>query len=138
MFVKPAEEINTNYFSIDFLMQKADRLANWVYDLTLTFPQTEQYCLTQQLRRAVLSVPANIAEGYARKRLKSYQYFLEISYASLAETKYFLTFARKRGYVFEKEFAPVYDLADELSRLLWTSIKKLNFKKENNPDEIAP
>jgi four helix bundle protein len=83
---------------------RADKLARDCYRLTEKFPKDELYVLTSQLRRAILSVPANIIEGYARKRIKLFLNHIEIAYASLAESKYFLYFAYKRDYLTQEEY----------------------------------
>ena len=56
--------------------QKADALVITIYELTKTFPDVERYGLTSQIRRAAVSVPANIAEGSGRQTLKEFQHFL--------------------------------------------------------------
>ena len=73
--------------------EKADLLAKEIYVRTRSFPKEELYGLTSQLRRAGLSIPVNIVEGYARKSRKELQQFLNISLGSLAETEYLLKFA---------------------------------------------
>lgn len=101
---------------------RADSLARECYILTEKFPKEEMYVLTSQLRRAVLSVPANIIEGYARNRLKIFLNHLEIAYASLAESKYFIYFAYKREYIAKEEYEKIIKEADEISRMIWASI----------------
>jgi four helix bundle protein len=115
------------------LKQKADKLAHKGYDLTYRFPKEELYCLTSQIRRALLSVPANIIEGYARNRTKVFLNHLEISYGSLSEAKYFMNFACKRGYITKEEYLDFYKDAEEVSKILWSSINTL-YKKLN--DEV--
>ena len=68
--------------------QKADVLALEVYLVANSFPKSELYGLIFQLKRAVLSVPANIVEGFTRKGTKEFIQFLYISLASLAESEY--------------------------------------------------
>jgi len=101
---------------------RADKLARNCYKLTDCFPKYELYVLTSQLRRAILSVPANIIEGLARNRKKLFLNHVEIAYASLAESKYFLYFAFTRGYIKEDEYNKTINEADEISRMLWSSI----------------
>ena len=106
----------------NILKFKADRLAHKGYDLTYKFPREELYCLTSQVRRALISVPSNIIEGYSRNRSKIFLHFLEISYASLAEAKYQLNFSCKRGYINTDEYMDFYNDAEEVSKMLWSSI----------------
>jgi four helix bundle protein len=77
----------------------ADDLTVGVYQVTRSFPQEERYGLTSQLRRAAYSVPANIAEGSARRSQKDYLNFLQIARASLAETQYFVHLATRLSYL---------------------------------------
>lgn len=70
-----------------------------VYSVTATFPQHEQYGLVSQLRRASVSVPANIAEGAARNGSKEFLHFLGIASGSLSELDTLIDLARQLGYV---------------------------------------
>jgi four helix bundle protein len=99
--------------------QKADKLAHLVYDLTLLFPKDELFGITSQLRRAVLSVPLNIVEGYGRNSKKEFHRFLAISLGSLAETEYLLEFAFSRGYIKEHSFKNVILLKEETGHIIW-------------------
>lgn len=108
------------------LLVKADTLAHLVYRVTKNFPKEELYGLTSQIRRAAISVPVNIVEGFARKGTKSYRQFLLISYGSLQELKYFLDFSFEEGFVSKEEFEEIYSLADECAKILWKTIDKLS------------
>ena len=79
--------------------QKADDLAVEVYRVTGKFPKTEVYGLTSQMRRATVSVAANIAEGAARQYMKEYQQFLYMAKASLAELSYHIHLAYRLGLI---------------------------------------
>ena len=70
-----------------------------VYQLLEKFPKTENYALCDQLRRAVVSVPSNIAEGMGRMAIKEQIHFLEIAYASLMEVYCQLQIAVDLGYI---------------------------------------
>ena len=85
--------MKTKSFKDLIVWQKAYRLVLEVYKITKTFPRVETYGLTQQIRRAAISLPSNIAEGYGRKHKAEYQQFLSIAYASLLEleTQYLLS-----------------------------------------------
>lgn len=107
---------------------RADKFARDVYLLTEKFPKEELYVLTSQLRRAVLSIPANIIEGYARNRKKLFLNHVEIAYGSLAESKYFIYFSYKREYINKEEYEKIIAEAEEISKMLWASIKTISEK----------
>lgn len=103
--------------------QKADELAYSVYLASKDFPKEEIYGITSQLRRAVLSVPINIVEGYARHSKKELKHFLNIAIGSLAETEYLLDFCRHLNYLKESNFQKLNNLRKEVGRLLWKFYK---------------
>jgi four helix bundle protein len=83
--------------------QESVDLVMLVYRLTDSFPKTEAYGLTSQLRRAVTSVPANIAEGAARSGTKELLHFLSMANGSLSELDTHLEIADRLGYVPDRE-----------------------------------
>ena len=99
--------------------QKADELAQVVYEATKNMPKEEMFGLTSQLRRAALSVPLNIIEGYARRSHKTFANFLAISYGSLMETKYLVEFAGKLRYISEHEKNQLMEKINEVGGLIW-------------------
>jgi len=112
----------------NLILNKSNELAHLVYKITRSFPKEEVYGLTSQIRRSATSVPANITEGFARNSDKSNKQFLMISYGSLQELKYFLTFSRDEGYVDKVAYEEMLGLAEECSKMLWKSIKTLETK----------
>lgn len=98
---------------------KSDDFAHFVYDLTLKFPKEELFGLTSQIRRSVLSVPANIVEGHSRNSKKEFHHFLSIAMGSLSEVGYFLDFSYKRGFIKEEDFTLACERKEEVERLLW-------------------
>lgn len=105
--------------------QKADELAFRVYQLTKMFPKDEVFGLTSQLRRAALSIPTNIVEGYNRKSKKELKHYLDISLGSLAETEYLVGFANRLGYLVKSDFQQVAELVNEVGKLLWSFQRSL-------------
>lgn len=105
--------------------KNADDLAYCVYQATLTFPKEEAYGLTSQLRRAAVSIPTNIVEGYSRHGDKELARFVNIALGSLAETKYLLSFSRKLGYLSDPEYRGLCRGADDLGRRLWKFYEKV-------------
>lgn len=110
------------------LVEKSDLLARTVYKITRSFPKEEIYGLTSQLRRAVLSIPLNIIEGFARRGSKDYRQFLHIAYGSLKETKYLLYFAYQEKYINEKEYKEVLSVSEEVGKMIWATLKTINKK----------
>jgi four helix bundle protein len=98
--------------------QRSHALVLNVYRLTTSFPPHEKYGLTSQLRRAVLSVPTNIAEGSKREANREYARFLNIAEGSLAETEYLLMVSRDLGYLPVAMTKPVLAEAAEIARML--------------------
>ncbi len=104
---------------------KADELAYQVYIATKNFPKEELYGITSQLRRAVLSVPTNIVEGYGRQGRKELRQFVNVALGSLAEVKYLLDFSSRLKYFSVEQYGKLEDLAQEVGRLLWKFYKSL-------------
>ena len=99
--------------------QLADALALEIYKETRHFPKNEAYGITSQLRRAGLSVPTNIVEGYSRRGDKELARFLDISLGSLGELRYLLSFSRRLGYLSDGRFAELENQATTLGMKLW-------------------
>jgi len=78
--------------------QKSHKFTIEVYGLTATFPISERFSLVAQMRRAAVSVAANIAEGFAKKGIKNKLNFYNISQGSLEELKYYFILARDLGF----------------------------------------
>jgi four helix bundle protein len=105
--------------------QKARVLAGDVYKLTGTFPKAELFGLTSQLRRAVVSIASNIAEGKARYSNKEFAHFLRNSRGSLAETETQVILSGDFGYLTPAQVERTLAQADELSRILAGLISSL-------------
>lgn len=103
--------------------QVADELVHMVYDITISFPKDEQFALTSQLRRAALSVVANIIEGYGRYSKNEFRHFLSIALGSLSEVEYYLEFSFKRKYINQIQFAKAVELRERCGKLLWKLYK---------------
>jgi four helix bundle protein len=103
------------HFTDLMVWQKAHAFVLASYRATARFPKSETYGLTSQFRRAAVSIPANIAEGFRRKGLPEKARFLNIAQASLEECRYYLILSRDLGYAQEPALP---DLAVEVSKLL--------------------
>jgi four helix bundle protein len=98
--------------------RKAMDLVTEVYRVTRTFPRDELYGLTNQLRRAAVSVPSNIAEGQARFSRKEFHHFLSHARGSLVEIETQLTIAQNLNYLTQTQTRPLLERASELGRVL--------------------
>jgi len=106
--------------------KKGVRYSLTIYKITSEFPVSEQYGITNQLRRASASIPANIAEGYGRDSTKNYIQFLRTSRGSLNETETFLFIAYGLKYVDRKTLDELLEKSAEIGKMLNSLIKKLN------------
>ncbi len=97
---------------------KAKELVKQVYILLKKFPREEQYALCDQLRRAVISVPSNLAEGSGRQSDKDQAHFYTIAYGSLMETFSQLDVACDLGYISQEEFCQMELLINEEAKML--------------------
>ena len=104
------------------MWQKAMQFSRLVYDLVRGFPVEEKFALTDQVRRAVVSVASNIAEGCGRASNKDYAHFLAMARGSLFEAMTQLEMAKSFGYVASIEEAETY--AAEIGRMLTSLMKK--------------
>ena len=105
--------------------QKAYDLALEIYKVTKDFPQHEQYGLISQVRRAAVSVSANIAEGYERQFRKEYLQYLNIAKGSLGEVETYLLFSRDLHYVNNEQYNVLANKRQEVGKLLRGLIKSL-------------
>ena len=111
-----------NHKDLD-VWKSAMLLAEVIYLETGDFPNHEQFGLTSQLRRAAVSVPANIAEGSARKGNKELTQFLYISLGSLAELETLIILSNKVGYFNNKKQDDLLALVTQCSKLTYGLIK---------------
>lgn len=110
------------YFRKLIVWQKAMELVRLVHQAAKAFPVDERYALTDQLRRAVVSIPSNIAEGNGRAGNKDYAHFLSIARGSLFETMTQLEIAQTLGYV--KSDPEIDSLAQEIASMLTAMLIK--------------
>ena len=98
--------------------ERAIELCAAVYALTCRFPREELYGLTNQIRRASISIPSNIAEGYGRGTGEQYKYFLAVALGSSMELQTQLVIAGKLGFATSGELENVQRVASEVGRML--------------------
>ena len=105
--------------------QKAIKLVKEIFILTDKFPKSELYGLTSQMRRAAVSIPSNIAEGYGRKSSKEYVQFYSIGYGSALELETQVIISKELVFTPIENFAKVDLLLEEVSRMLNSMISRM-------------
>ncbi|TDX58942.1 four helix bundle protein [Orenia marismortui] len=100
------------------LWQEAHKLVLEIYQITANFPKEERYGLTDQFRRAVVSIPNNIVEGKGRKTNKELLKFAYISRGSLEEVKYLLILSKDLGYIEDKSYNHLFKQTNLIGKLL--------------------
>jgi len=108
--------------------QKSYDLCLKIYRITAVFPKEERYGLTSQIRRSVVSIPSNIAEGYGRKTTADYIRMLYIAYGSVCELETQILLAGDLGFIGTGELDSAKQDISEIERMLKALIKSL----ENN------
>lgn len=96
----------------------ADRLALSVYAQTKSFPPAERYGLCSQMRRAAVSVAANIVEGAARRTEREFSRMLEIAYGSARELEYEISVANRLGYLPDKNAHVLVNMVEQTGKAL--------------------
>ncbi len=104
-------------------------LAQLVYKITDRFPSKEQFGLTNQTRRASVSIPSNIAEGAARQTKKEFIQFLHVSKGSLSELDTQLELAKRLEYLGQAEWETLNELLERVDRMLSGLIRHLRVKR---------
>jgi four helix bundle protein len=110
--------------------QKAHRFVLATYSLTANFPRSEIYCLTNQMRRAAISVPANIAEGFRKRGPSDKTRLLNVAQGSLEECRYYLILTQDLGY---STTAEMEHLLEEVSKLLVAYASAIESNRRTTP-----
>ena len=100
-------------------------VADAVYEVSASFPKDESFGLTSQVRRAAVSIPSNIAEGWGRGRTKEYVQFLRYARGSLYEVETQLRIAARRGYLPDARLDTILDQTTSIGRMLVGLIRAL-------------
>ena len=108
----------------------------YVYSFLKGYPAYEQYAICDQLRRAAVSIPSNIAEGMGRMSIKERIHFLEISYASIMEVTCQLDISYSLGYISETELVNAESLAATLTKVMSGLRKSLENKNKYGNQEV--
>lgn len=105
------------------IWQTGMQIVDHIYRVTDKFPKNELFSLTDQMRRAAISIPSNIAEGFPRQHKKEYRHFLSIALGSCTELETQLLIAKKRNYVDEKDFALLEDMINHEQCMIISLLK---------------
>ncbi len=116
---------------------KAHEITVKIYQISKSFPKDELYSLTNQLRRASSSIPANIAEGCGKNTPSDFANFLNISLGSANETEYFLILSKDLNYLSENDFNLLSDNINEVKAMLISLIQKVRVNKNKEPKRIT-
>jgi four helix bundle protein len=119
------EKVSARNYRELIVWQDAIKMAKQVYELTGKFPKQETYALADQLRRAAVSVPSNIAEGQARKSPGDFKRFLHIALGSLAEVDTQLVLAQEFGYLSKEDVDVMDEQIQNLRKKLYALINSL-------------
>ncbi|MFQ5976273.1 MAG: four helix bundle protein [Candidatus Hydrothermarchaeales archaeon] len=112
--------------------EKSYNLCLEVYKLLKKLPVEERYGLSLQMRRSVVSIPSNIAEGYGRRGKQEYIHYLYVAYGSYCELETQLLLASDLGYIEKETFEKIFEQAREVERMLKALIDSLD-KKSSKP-----
>ena len=115
--------------------QKAVDLVADAYRLSDRFPRTEEFALRLQLRRAAVSVPANIAEGHGRTGIGEYLHHLSIAHGSIAELETLLTVAVRLGYLDGPVVDAIHSQSEEVGRLIRALMRRLRERAEGEKSQ---
>jgi len=107
------------------IWQKSIELVKEVYKITKDFPKEELYGLSSQMRRASISVPSNVAEGFRRRHNKEFKQFLNIALGSSAELETQIVIAKELAYIDTEKEEMLIELIDHICRMAANLIKKL-------------
>ena len=112
--------------------QKGYNLALDVYRVTKDYPQDERFGLISQMRRSAVSIPINIAEGYRRNSINEYIQFVHIAYGSCGELETLIALSRDLEFIDKDRFTKLYELQEEVSKLLNGLIRSLLNKRKRS------
>jgi len=115
--------MKTESFKDLIVWQKSYQLVLQTYRITKGFPKSEIYGLSQQMRKAAVSIPSNIAEGYGRKHKAEYDQFLAVAYGSLLELETQFLLAKDLGYVSNNQ--TVENLLKEVGSMLYRMLNPI-------------
>jgi four helix bundle protein len=108
--------------------KKGMAIVELIYKITKDFPNQEKYALASQMQRAAISIPCNIAEGFARRHRKEFQRFCQIALGSCSELETQVMIALRQNYLQKEAVIAIDELLDHESRMLMRLITRLSEK----------
>ena len=114
------------------IYKRSYKIALELHERTKTFPETERYDLTSQIRRCSKSIPSNIAEGWGRQSNEEFKRFLRISLGSCNEIQVHLSFCKDLKYISEEEYIELSKEYEEIGKMINVSIQKWNKTNKTN------
>ena len=129
--MKGPKEMLKNYKELS-IWQKSYQLCLEIYRITKEFPKEERYGLTSQIRRASVSIPSNIAEGYGRKTTPEYLRALYVAYGSNCELETQILLSGDLGYINEEDMKKLQKAIGDVERMLKALIRALENKHLNH------
>lgn len=127
--------MNKSYRDLE-IYKGSYKLSLYIYKLTTKYPKDELYSVVSQIRRAAISVPLNIAEGYGRLSEDDFKRFLKISLGSVNETSTLIELSKDLGYINDKEYNDLIKQYDILGRKIYRFIEKVNYIKPTSKNKI--
>jgi four helix bundle protein len=118
--------------------QRSIELTVDVYRFTSKFPESERFGLTNQMRRASVSIASNIAEGYGRATKGEYVQFLGYARGSCSELETQIVIAKKLGFGILLDLDSTESHCNDVSRLLGALMKSIRSKQSQNPQSLSP
>jgi len=136
--VREMESNLSKSFESLIVWKEAHKMTLFVYKLTKSFPKEELFGLTSQFRRAVVSISANIAEGYKKLSVADKLRFMNISQGSLEECRYYIILSNDLGYISESEKLELDNIIAKTSYLLNTYCKKIITNNKTKHIPLTP
>ncbi|MFP5471745.1 MAG: four helix bundle protein [Bacteroidia bacterium] len=116
---------NVSSYKDLIVWQKAMALTKELYNISSSFPESEKFGLTQQLKRCAISIPSNIAEGWGRNSNGYFVQFLNVSKGSLCEAETQLHLAIELNFIKQDICTNAFDLSIEISKMIKALIKNI-------------
>lgn len=124
--------MTVNHYQDLLVWQKSMDIVVRCYRLTSVFPQEERYDLSSQLRRAAVSIPANIAEGHGRSATRAFLNHLSIAMGSLKELETHILIAERLEYVTETQISKLIEDCSEIGKMLKGLSRSLSDRSQND------